>query len=73
MIKRQLTIPSITGNLRPSDEIRKDFPSLPYITVNQQLIKKFKFEYSDLTDTEYVNLVISLLTSKNVTLNTEMT
>ena len=25
----QLPIPSVTGNLRPSDKIRKDFPSLP--------------------------------------------
>ena len=26
----KLPIPSVTGNLRPSDKIRKDFPSLPY-------------------------------------------
>ena len=25
----QLLIPSVTGNLRPSDKIRKDFPLLP--------------------------------------------
>ena len=25
----QLPIPSVTGNLRPADKIRKDFPSLP--------------------------------------------
>ena len=49
----QLPIPSVTINLRPSDEIRKDFPSLPYTAENQQFIKKFNFEYSDLTDTEY--------------------
>ena len=36
----QLPIPSITGNLRPSEKIRKDFPSLPYTTENQQFIKK---------------------------------
>ena len=36
----QLPIPSITGNLRPSDKIRKDFPSLPYTIENLQLIKK---------------------------------
>ena len=29
---------------------------IPYSTENQQFIKKFNFEYSDLTDTEYVNL-----------------
>ena len=34
----QLPIPSITGNVRPSDKIRKDFPSLPYTTENQQFI-----------------------------------
>ena len=52
----QLPIPSVTGNLRPSDKIRKDFPSLPYSTENQQFIKKFNFEFSDLTDNEYVSL-----------------
>ena len=36
----QLPIPSITGNLRPSDKIRKDFPSLPYTIENLQFIKK---------------------------------
>ena len=52
----QLPTPSVTGNLRPSDKIRKDFPSLQYTAENQQFIKKFNFEYSDLTDTESVNL-----------------
>ena len=36
----QLPIPSVTGILRPSDKIRKDFPSLPYTADNQQFIKK---------------------------------
>ena len=36
----QLPILSVTGNLRPSDKIRKDFPSLPYIAENQQFFKK---------------------------------
>ena len=40
----QLPIPSVTGNLRPSDKIRKDFPPLPYSAENQQFIKKFNFE-----------------------------
>ena len=52
----QLPAPSVTGSLRPSDKRRKNFPPLPYSTENQQFIKKFNFEYSDLTDTEYVNL-----------------
>ena len=36
----QLPIPSVTGNLRPSGKIRKDFPPLPYTAENQQFIKK---------------------------------
>ena len=61
----QLPIPSVTGNLRPSDKIRKDFPPLPYSTENQQFIKKFNFEYSDLPDTEYVNLCNILIDNQN--------
>ena len=38
----QLPIPSVTGSLRPSDKIRKDFPSLPYTPENQQFIKKIQ-------------------------------
>ena len=59
--KLQLPTPSVTGNLRPSDKIRKDFPPLPYSTENQQ----FNFEYSDLTDTEYVNLCNILVNNQN--------
>ena len=36
----QLPIPSVTGNLRPSDKIRKDFPPLIYTAENQQFIIK---------------------------------
>ena len=61
----QLPIPSITGNLRPSDKIRKDFPSLPYTIENLQFIKKFNFEYSDLTDSEYAQLCNILVTNQN--------
>ena len=61
----QLPIPSVTGNLRPSNKIRKDFPSLPYTTENQQFIKKFNFEYSDLTDTEYINLCNILVNNQH--------
>ena len=61
----QLPIPSVTGNLRPSDKIRKDFPSLPYTAENQQFIKKFNFEYSDLTDNEYVNLCNILINNQH--------
>ena len=61
----QLPIPSVTGNLRPSDKIRKDFPPLPHSTENQQFMKKLNFEYSDLTDTEYVNLCNFLIDNQN--------
>ena len=39
----QLPIPSVTGNLRPSDKIRKDLPPLPYSTENQQFHKEIQF------------------------------
>ena len=61
----QLPIPSVTGNLRPSDKIRKDFPPLPYTAENQQFIRKFNFEYSDLTDNENVNLCNILINNQN--------
>ena len=62
----QLPIPSVTGNLRPSDKIRKDFPPLPYTAgVINNLEKKFNFEYSDLTDTEYVNLCNILINNEH--------
>ena len=61
----QLPIPSGTGNLRPSDKIRKEFISLPYTAENQQFIKKFNFEYSDLTDTECVNICNILINDQH--------
>ena len=36
----QYPTPCITGNFRPSDKTRKDFPSLQFTTENQQFIKK---------------------------------
>ena len=62
---KTLQLPSVTGNLRPSDKIRKDFPSLPYTAENQQLIKKFNFEYSGLTNTESVNLCNILINNQH--------
>ena len=49
--------------------------SLPYTAENLQFIKKFNFEYPDLTDTEYVNLCNILIHNpiNIVTLNTKMT
>ena len=60
-----IPIPSVTGNLRPSDKRRKDVSSLPYTTEIKQFIKNFNFEYSDLTDTEYVNLCNILINNQN--------
>ena len=62
---KQLPIPSVTGNLRPSDKIRKEFPSLPYTAENQQFMKKYNFEDSDLTDNEYVNLCDILINNQH--------
>ena len=45
--------------------MRKDFPLLPYTAENQQFIKKFNFEYSDLTDNEYVNLCKILINNQH--------
>ena len=59
----QLPTPSVTGNLRPSDKIR--FSSFTISSENQQFIKKFNFEYSDLTDTKYVNLCNILINNQN--------
>ena len=39
MTKHFNYLPSVTGNLRPSDKTRKDFPPLPYTAENQQFIK----------------------------------
>ena len=61
----QLPIPSVTGKLRPSDKIRKIFPSLTYTAENQQFLKKFNFEYSELTDNEYVNLCNTLINNQH--------
>ena len=61
----QLPIPSVTGNLRLSDKIEKIF--LPYHTLQKtnSILKKFNFEYYDLTDTEYVNLCNILINNQH--------
>ena len=46
------------------DPQTKDFPSLPYTAENQQFIRKFNFENSDLTDKEYVNLCNILINNQ---------
>ena len=32
------------------------FPSLPYTTENLKFLNKFNFQFSDLTDTEYIQI-----------------
>ena len=61
----QIPVPSVTGNLRPSDKIRKDFPSSPYTAENQQFLKKISFEYFDSPDTEYVHLCNILINNQH--------
>ena len=40
------------------------FPSLPYTSGNLKFINKFNFQFSDLTDTEYITLCNMLLKYK---------
>ena len=62
-------IPSITSpryNVPPTSHTSKPriFPSLPYTPENPKFINKFTFQFSDLTDTEYITLGYSLLKYK---------
>ena len=45
-------------NVQPTSHTSKHrvFPSLPYTTENIKFINKFNFQFSDLTDTEYITL-----------------
>ena len=53
-------------NVQPTTHTSKPrvFPSLPYSTENLKFINKFNFQFSDLTDTEYVTLCNLLLKYK---------
>ena len=50
-------------NVQPTSHTSKPriYPSLPYSTKNLTFINKFNFQFSDLTDTEYVTLCNLLL------------
>ena len=50
-------------NVQPTSHTsnHRVFPSLPYSTENLKFINKFNFQFSDLTDTEYVTLCNLLL------------
>ena len=53
-------------NVQPTSHTSKPrtFPSLPYTTENLRFINKFNFQFSDLTDTEYITLCNLLLKYK---------
>ena len=58
-------IPSPIYNVQPTSNTKaRIFPSLPYTTENLVFINKFNFQFSDLTDTEYITLCNSLLQYK---------
>ena len=47
-------------NVQPTSNNTKlhIFPSLPYSKESHKFINKFNFQFSDLTDTEYISLCI---------------
>ena len=53
-------------NVQPTSHTsdKRIFPSLPYTSENLKLINKFNFQFSDLTDTEYITLCNMLLKHK---------
>ena len=53
-------------NVQPTSHTseKRIFPSLPYSSENLKFINKFNFQFSDLTDTEYITLCIMLLKYK---------
>ena len=53
-------------NVQPTSHTseKRIFPSLPYTSENLKFINKFNFQFSDLTDTEYITLCNMLLKYK---------
>ena len=53
-------------NVQPTSHTseKRIFPSLPYTSENLKFINKFNFQFSDLTDTEYITLCNMLLKNK---------
>ena len=53
-------------NVQPTSHTSETriFPSLPYTSENLKFINKFNFQFSDLTDTEYITLCNMLLKYK---------
>ena len=53
-------------NVQPTSHTseKRIFPSLPYTSENLKFINKFNFQFSDLTDSEYITLCNMLLNYK---------
>ena len=51
--------------LQPSQVSTRTLPSLPYSPDAQQFLNKFKFQYSDVTDDEYLQLCSILVKFRN--------
>ena len=53
-------------NVQPTSNTseKRIFPSLPYTSENLEFINKYNFQFSDLTDTEYITLCNMLLKYK---------
>ena len=53
-------------NVQPTSHTSKPriFPALPYTSENLKFINKFNFQFSDLSDTEYVTLCKLLIKHK---------
>ena len=58
------TSPLYNVQLTSHTSEKRIFPSLPYTSENLKFIKKFNFQFSDLTDTEYITLCNMLLKYK---------
>ena len=54
-------------NVQPTSDTPnyRTFPTLPYSKVNLMFINRYNFQFSDLTDTEYITLCNLLVKLKN--------
>ena len=54
-------------HVQPTSDTPKSytFPTLPYSTDNLKFLNKFNFQFSEVTDTEYVTLCNLLVKHKN--------
>ena len=67
-MSKHLIIPvtPVIQNVQPTSVIKKTFPPLPFTEENQKFIKKFNFQFSDLSDTEYVKLCTILVNNRRL-------